>query len=62
MVKVIRFQALEVWQDIIELSDTLLDIVDEVFDRKLYRFAEQLCVYLDPFKIVPCAFCPYHGE
>ncbi len=37
-----RFQDLQIWQFAIDLSDELLDIADDLEDRKLFRFAEQL--------------------
>ncbi len=37
-----RFQDLEIWQDAIELADSLLDFSDFLESRKLYRFADQL--------------------
>ncbi|OGU77203.1 MAG: four helix bundle protein [Ignavibacteria bacterium RBG_16_34_14] len=37
-----RFQDLEIWNMAIELSDKLFDISDNLEQRKLYRFAEQL--------------------
>lgn len=37
-----RFQDLQIWQFAIELSDVLLDIADDLENRKLYRFSEQL--------------------
>jgi len=37
-----RFQDLQIWQFAIELSDELLDIADELENRKLFRFSEQL--------------------
>lgn len=37
-----RFQDLQIWQSAIELSDELLDIADNLENRKLYRFSEQL--------------------
>ena len=37
-----RFQDLEVWQIAIEIADDLFDIADNLENRKLYRFAEQL--------------------
>lgn len=37
-----RFQDLQIWQFAIELSDELLDIADNLEERKLFRFAEQL--------------------
>ena len=37
-----RFQDLRIWQLAIEIADQLFDIADELEQRKLYRFAEQL--------------------
>jgi len=37
-----RFQDLEVWQLAIEIADELFNIADDLEQRKLYRFAEQL--------------------
>ena len=37
-----RFQDLKVWQLAIEIADELFDIADELENRKLFRFAEQL--------------------
>ena len=37
-----HFQDLEVWQLAIEIADELFDIADNLENRKLYRFAEQL--------------------
>ena len=37
-----RFQDLEIWKNAIEIGDKLLDIADQLEDKKLYRFAEQL--------------------
>jgi four helix bundle protein len=37
-----RFQDLKIWQLAIEIADELFDLADELEDRKLYRFAEQL--------------------
>ncbi len=37
-----RFEKLEIWQEAIILSDSLLDISDNLEHKKLYRFAEQL--------------------
>ena len=37
-----RFQDLEIWQHAIEIGDKLFDIADELEQRKLFRFAEQL--------------------
>lgn len=37
-----KFQALEVWQLAIAITDKLLDIADRLSENKKYRFAEQL--------------------
>ncbi len=37
-----RFQDLDIWKSAIEVADQLLDIADNLEDRKLFRFAEQL--------------------
>ena len=37
-----RFQDLRIWQLSIEIADKLFDIADDLEERKLYRFAEQL--------------------
>jgi len=37
-----RFQDLIIWQSSIEVGDKLLEIADELSQKKLYRFAEQL--------------------
>ena len=37
-----RFQDLKIWQLAIEIADELFDIADELEQKKLYRFAEQL--------------------
>ena len=37
-----RFQDLEIWQMAIEIADELFDIADNLEERRLYRFAEQL--------------------
>jgi four helix bundle protein len=37
-----RFQDLQIWQFAIEICDELLNIADNLADRKLYRFSEQL--------------------
>jgi four helix bundle protein len=37
-----RFENLEVWKEAIVISDDLFDIADEVENKKLFRFAEQL--------------------
>jgi four helix bundle protein len=37
-----RFQDLEIWQLAIEIANELFDIADELEEKKLYKFAEQL--------------------
>ena len=37
-----RFQDLKIWQLAIEITNELFDIADELEQRRLYRFAEQL--------------------
>lgn len=37
-----RFENLEIWQVSIQLTDELFDISDQLEERRLYRFAEQL--------------------
>ncbi len=37
-----RFQDLEIWKKAIEIRDHLLDLADDLENKKLYRFAEQL--------------------
>lgn len=37
-----RFQNMEIWQLAIEIADILFDIADDLEQRKLFRFAEQL--------------------
>ena len=37
-----RFQDLRIWQLSIEIADKLFDIADDLEDKRLYRFAEQL--------------------
>ena len=37
-----RFQDLKIWQLAIQISNELFDIADELEEKKLYRFAEQL--------------------
>lgn len=37
-----RFQDLEVWKMAIEITDELFDIADNLEQRKLFRFADQL--------------------
>ncbi|MFC1495465.1 four helix bundle protein [Thermodesulfobacteriota bacterium] len=40
--KLFRFQDLEIWKKAIEIGDKLFDIADNLENRKLYRFAEQM--------------------
>jgi four helix bundle protein len=42
MIVKFRFQDLRIWQLSIEIADKLFDIADNLEERKLYRFAEQL--------------------
>lgn len=37
-----RFQDLEIWKEAIEIGDILFDIADELEEKRLFRFAEQL--------------------
>ena len=37
-----RFQDLRIWQFAIEIADQLFDIADDLEQRKLYRFADQI--------------------
>ena len=37
-----RFQDLDIWALAIQIADNLFDIADELEEKKLYRFAEQL--------------------
>ena len=37
-----RFEDLEIWQEAIAIADILFNIADELEQRKLFRFAEQL--------------------
>ena len=37
-----RFQDLQIWQSAIEIANELFDIADELENKRLYRFAEQL--------------------
>ena len=37
-----RFQDLKIWQASIEIANSLFDIADDLENRKLFRFAEQL--------------------
>ncbi|MDX1629178.1 MAG: four helix bundle protein [Fulvivirga sp.] len=37
-----RFENLQIWQLSIDISDHLLDLADEVENKRHYRFAEQL--------------------
>jgi len=37
-----RFQDLQIWQSAIEIANELFDIADQLENKRLYRFAEQL--------------------
>lgn len=37
-----RFQDLKIWQLAIEIADELFDVADDLEQKKLYRFADQL--------------------
>ena len=37
-----RFQDMEIWKEAIEIAGLLFDIADDLEQRKLFRFAEQL--------------------
>lgn len=37
-----RFQDLDIWKLSMEIANRLFDIADELEDKRLYRFAEQL--------------------
>ena len=37
-----RFQNLEIWKRAIEIANALLDIANEMDERKFYRFSDQL--------------------
>jgi four helix bundle protein len=37
-----RFQDMEIWQLAIQIGDVLLDIADDLEQKKLYRFADQM--------------------
>jgi four helix bundle protein len=37
-----RFENLEIWQRSVEIANKLFDIADQLEQRKLFRFAEQL--------------------
>lgn len=40
--KQFRFQDMTIWQRAAEISDPLFDLADELEQRRLFRFAEQL--------------------
>jgi len=42
MDKLFRFQDLQIWKKAIEIGEILLDIADELEQKKLFRFAEQI--------------------
>ena len=37
-----RFQDLKIWELAIEIADSLFDVADDLEQKKLYRFADQL--------------------
>ncbi|MGO8989643.1 MAG: four helix bundle protein [bacterium] len=37
-----RFQDLKIWQLAIQIANKLFDIADDLEEKRLYRFAEQL--------------------
>jgi four helix bundle protein len=37
-----RFQDLKIWQKAIDIANELFDLADELEQKKLYRFADQL--------------------
>ena len=37
-----RFQDMEIWQIAVQIGDVLLNIADDLEQRKLYRFADQM--------------------
>jgi four helix bundle protein len=37
-----RFQTLDIWKRAVDIGDMLLDIADDLEQRKLYRFADQM--------------------
>ena len=37
-----RFQDLEIWKEAIEKGNMLFDVADEIEEKRLFRFAEQL--------------------
>jgi four helix bundle protein len=37
-----RFQNLKIWEEAIDIGNSLFDIADRLEEKKLYRFAEQL--------------------
>jgi four helix bundle protein len=37
-----RFEDLEIWEDAINVADSLFDIVDMLKNKKLFSFADQL--------------------
>ncbi|MEW6557774.1 MAG: four helix bundle protein [Elusimicrobiota bacterium] len=37
-----RFQDLQIWKEAIDIADKLCDIADNLEQKKLYRFSEQL--------------------
>ena len=37
-----RFETLEIWKSSVEVAEDIFDIADELENKKLFRFAEQL--------------------
>jgi four helix bundle protein len=42
MAKYFRFEDLDIWKEAIRISIILLDIADELEEKKLWRFTDQL--------------------
>ena len=42
MAKYFRFEDLDIWKEAIQISIILLDIADELEEKKLWRFTDQL--------------------
>jgi hypothetical protein len=40
-----RFQDLKIWQLAIQIADELFNIADELEQKRLYRFADQLSLF-----------------
>lgn len=37
-----RFQDMQIWQESIDLADVLLDVADELEQKRMFRFTDQL--------------------